>query len=54
MHDGLKLISSKEFKAKEDMYKVIDFLNKNLAEYGFIFGISMKHENYFINIYKYN
>lgn len=54
MSDGLDLISSKEFKSKEDMYKIIDYLNKNLVQYGFIFGISIKNENYFINIYKDN
>lgn len=52
MQDKLELIASKEFNHYEDMYKIIDFLNKNLGEYGFIFGISEGNNKYIINIYK--
>ncbi|AYD40308.1 DUF4264 domain-containing protein [Clostridium fermenticellae] len=52
MQDELELIASKEFSHYEDMYKITDFLNKNLGEYGFIFGISENGGKYIINIYK--
>ena len=52
MKNELKLISSKEFKDYEDMYKIVDFLNKNLSDYGFTFGICKRNNKSVINIYK--
>lgn len=54
MKNGLKLISSKEFSNYEDMYKIVDFLNKNLNIYGFTFGIYEKDNKSVINIYKHD
>ncbi len=36
----LELIAVKSFKEYEDMYKVIDFLNKSLRDKRVIFGLS--------------
>lgn len=52
MKNELELISSKEFSDYEDMYKIVDFLNKNLNEYGLVFGLHKKNHKNVINIYK--
>ena len=52
MKDKLELIATKEFSHYEDMYKVVDFLNKNLSEYDIVFGITEKDGKSIINIYK--
>lgn len=52
MKDKLELIATKEFKYYEEMYKVIDFLNKNLGNYDLVFGIQEKEDTNIINIYK--
>jgi hypothetical protein len=52
MKDKLELIASKELKYYEEMYKVIDFLNKNLSDYDLVFGIQEKENKNTINIYK--
>ena len=54
MKEGLKLIASKEFMEIDEMYKIVDFLNKNLAELGVVFGVQMKENVSVINIYKEN
>lgn len=52
MKDKLELVATKEFLHYEDMYKVVDFLNKNLSEYDIVFGITEKDGKSIINIYK--
>ena len=52
MKDEIDLICKKEFSYYEDMYKVIDFMNKNLSELNIIFGISESNGNHVISIYK--
>ncbi|MFL0196398.1 DUF4264 family protein [Clostridium sp. WILCCON 0269] len=52
MKNELKLISSKEFSHYEDMYKIVDFLNKNLNSYGLTFGVHQEDNKDVINIYK--
>lgn len=52
MKDKLELISSKELKYYEEMYKVVDFLNKNLSNYDLVFGIKEKDGKHTISIYK--
>lgn len=41
----LELISMKEFTANEEMYKIIDFLNKSLKEKSLMFGLTYNPEN---------
>ena len=36
----LELISVKTFKSYDEMYKVVDFLNKNLKDRKVIFGLT--------------
>lgn len=50
-HDELKVIGIKDFEEHDDMYKVVDFLNKNLKNYGIIFGLSRKDGKNTISIY---
>lgn len=52
MKDKLELIASKEFVYYEDMYKIVDFMNKNLSEYNIVLGISEKENKSIVNIYK--
>ena len=54
MKEGLKLIASKEFTETDEMYKIISFLNKNLAELGVVFGVQVKENMTVMNIYKEN
>ena len=54
MKEGLKLIASKEFVQVDEIYKIVDFLNKNLAEFKVVFGTQKKENKSIINIYKEN
>jgi len=49
---GLTILASKEFEYYEDMYKVVDYLNKNLGETDLILGLSEENNNHVITIYK--
>jgi len=52
MKEKYELIASKEFKTYEDMYKVVDFCNKNLSDTGLTFGLSERDGVQVISIYK--
>ena len=54
MNDSLKLIASKEFKEIDEMYKIVDFLNKNLADLNVVFGVQCQENVTVMNIYKSN
>lgn len=41
----LELIAFKSFTAYEDMYKIVDFLNKNLKEKKVMFGLTKNSED---------
>ncbi len=43
--DKLELIARKDFEYYKDMYKVVDFLNKNLKEYRIMLGLRKDKEN---------
>jgi hypothetical protein len=36
----LELIAARNFKANEELYKVVDFLNKNLKHKDLMFGLA--------------
>lgn len=38
--DKLKFIAQKNFKKRDDMYEIVDFLNKSLKEYHLMFGLT--------------
>jgi hypothetical protein len=49
----LELLATRTFKAYDEMYKVVDFLNKTLKDYNVIFGLSKdEHGQMVISIYK--
>lgn len=50
--DSLELIAKYELSKSDELYKLVDFLNKNLKELNIIFGLSMKNEKMTITIYK--
>jgi hypothetical protein len=52
MKDKLQLIATKDFEKHVDMYKIIDFLNKNLGDLDLIFGMCEKNGKYMMSIYK--
>ena len=54
MKEGLKLIATKEFTEVDEIYKIADFLNKNLEEFNVVFGVQRKENVMVMNIYKEN
>lgn len=52
MKNDLELIGVKEFEYYEDMYLVVDFLNKNLSKKDLAFGLSEKNGKQLLTIYK--
>lgn len=53
MKDRLELMASREFKSYEEMYKIVDFFNKNLGNMGVTFGLSERDGIQIISIYKF-
>lgn len=43
--DRLELIAARAFEPYDEMYKVVDFLNKNLKEKKVMFGLTKDKEN---------
>lgn len=41
----LELIATKSFKSYDEMYKVVDFLNKTLKDKKIIFGLTKEKTN---------
>jgi len=52
-HGKLELIAVKSFKPYDEMYKVIDFLNKNLKEKKVVFGLTKDTEKGTMTIFIY-
>jgi hypothetical protein len=48
----LEVIATQKVKANSEMYKIVDFLNKNLKGYHLMFGLTKKEENMTISIYE--
>lgn len=48
--DKLVLMATKSFSDYEDMYKVVDFLNKNLKEKRVMLGLTKEKDNNKLNI----
>lgn len=40
----LKFIAHKNFAKRDDMYEIVDFLNKNLKDYHLMFGLKVDKE----------
>ncbi|MGE5632509.1 MAG: DUF4264 family protein [Caulobacteraceae bacterium] len=50
--EKLKLKAIKEFNASDDLYQVVDFLNKSLKDKNLIFGIKKQGDKQLIMIYE--
>lgn len=48
----LELIAIQKVKATPDLYKVVDFLNKNLKDHHLMFGLTKKEETMTVSIYE--
>ncbi len=48
----LELIAIKSFPTDEQLYKVIDFLNKSLKEHKLMFGLTKAGETMTVSIYE--
>ena len=48
----LDLICAQQFEPYENLYKIVDFLNRNLRKYNLMFGLSKDHKSMTINIYE--
>lgn len=45
-------IATKSLTANEELYKVVDFLNKTLREHQLMFGLTKKEETMTISVYE--
>lgn len=45
-------IATKSLTANEELYKVVDFLNKTLREHRLMFGLTKKEEIMTISVYE--
>lgn len=48
----LELIAAQKFTGHEEMYKIIDFLNRNLKEYKLLFGLTKSEDTMTISVYE--
>jgi uncharacterized FlaG/YvyC family protein len=48
----LELIATQRVGLNGELYKVVDFLNKNLKDRGLTFGLTKKEEKMVISIYE--
>lgn len=48
----LELLAKREIAYSDDLYKLVDFLNKNLKDKGVIIGISKNADKAIISIYE--
>jgi len=50
--EGLRLMAVKDFDQGEELYNVVDFLNKSLKDKNLIFGIRKSGDKHTITIYE--
>ncbi|WP_407308752.1 YpmA family protein [Desulfosporosinus sp. SB140] len=48
----LELMATQKISANRELYKVVDFLNKNLKDYRLMFGLTKKDDKMIISIYE--
>lgn len=48
----IELIGIQKVKVNSELYKVVDFLNKNLKEHHLMFGLSKKEDTMTISVYE--
>lgn len=52
MESGLELIATQAVPYNEDLYVLIDFLNRTLKHKQLIFGVSQKEDKMVVSIYE--
>lgn len=48
----IELIAAQRFGINGELYKVVDFLNKNLKEHRLMFGLTKKEDKMVISVYE--
>ena len=48
----LDLIATQRLSVNGELYKVVDFLNKNLKDYKLMFGLTKKDDKMVISVYE--
>lgn len=48
----IELIATQRVGANGELYKVVDFLNKNLKDYRLMFGLTKKEDKMVISVYE--
>ena len=48
----IELIATQRVGVNGELYKVVDFLNKNLKDYRLMFGLTKKEDKMMISIYE--
>ncbi len=48
----IELIASQRLSVNGELYKVVDFLNKNLKDYRLMFGLTKKEDKMIISVYE--
>jgi len=48
----LELIATQRLGLNGELYKVVDFLNKNLKDYRLMFGLTKKEDKMIISVYE--
>ena len=51
-HGKLELIATQRLSVNGELYKVVDFLNKNLKDYRLMFGLTKKEDKMIISVYE--
>lgn len=52
MESSLRTIASKEFKYESEVYKIVDFINKNISRTNLVLGLTKKDSKSIITIYE--
>lgn len=51
-HQGkLELIATQRVSSNSELYKIVDFLNRNLKDYRLMFGLTKKADEMVISVY---
>lgn len=48
----IELIATQRIGVNGELYKIVDFLNKNLKDRGLMFGLSKKEDKMIISVYE--
>ena len=48
----IELIATQRVGVNGELYKVVDFLNKNLKDHGLMFGLKKKDDKMIITVYE--